>query len=146
MYVMAVAGIAVSYCRQFDDGGHGFGSIGKQFEDFPKGTDFAQTHADLMKGRKSAYAHYSPEQAAELLNDQQAKEDHHRLGIIVDEQEHIFFMPPTVIWRKERLSKIQELCEFQNERVRNEALKLFHHLKGSKVLKPGKYFLGETFP
>jgi hypothetical protein len=55
-------------------------------------------------------------------------------------------MPPTVIWRKERLSKIQELCEFQNERVRNEALKLFHHLKGSKVLKPGKYFLGETFP
>lgn len=146
VYYMAFSGIAVAYCRIFDETNYGLGSIGKKYEKFPDDSEHANTHADLLEGRRTAFAHYSPAQAANLLRNAKDIQDHQKVEMIVNLGGDVGFRAKIILWKTKNLRKIYDLCAFQDERIRSDAKKLVEHLGGDKVYAPGTYTIGESFP
>lgn len=143
-YAPFFAGICVTYMRPFRRA-DGLGLLPPEFSVFPSGSLHAQTHKDLEDGRDGAFAHYAPEQAARLLPDITRQELQNKVRILVRAGE-FRYQTPAVVWAKERLPAIEELAEFQANRVRLAAAKLFTHLANGRTYLDGDYVLDESFP
>jgi hypothetical protein len=143
-YGCVFAGICVAYMRPFMSSA-GLGPLSPKYEDFPADSDHLRTHSDLKKGRNTAYAHYSPGQAATLLTDSKAQAEQLRLRIRIS-GDSVFFSPPEVVWSRERLPAIIGLCKYQEQRTQEEIRGLVRHWRAGKDYPDGEYIVGESFP
>ena len=143
-YIPFFTGVCVSYMRPFKSA-KGFGPLPPEYSKFSLNVTHARTHQDLNLGRNSAYAHYSPKEATELLPSHQQKIEQQRIRFQIRDGTALFF-PPEVTWANSRLPEIISLCRFQNDRLNADIRDQIDRLRGGKTYENGEYIVGETFP
>ena len=144
-YAVISTGIGVTYTRPFMSA-TGLGHLDpKRYGTFPGRPDLQHLHDDLLAGRNSIDAHYSPQEAARLLMDPAQKIEQQRLRMIREDGNwHV--QPPLAVWDIDRLPAIVDLIDFQFYRLLEEGRKLLTALEQGKDWPDGLYHLGETFP
>jgi hypothetical protein len=136
-------GIVVSYCRSFG-GNKGLSGLDEKFSTFPDAGKQA-LHKHLIKVRNILFAHKDSLRETEVL-----APAHHaelpKIRIIVAQDGSTEWEVKRAEPPADLVTKVEQLCEFQIERLNQESSKMLGNCCQGRSYEPGTYVLGEKFP
>ncbi|MDB6094483.1 MAG: hypothetical protein JWM32_2045 [Verrucomicrobia bacterium] len=144
-YLTMLTGICSGYMQPFIHD-EGCGVLSSTYAHFPADTEFAQTHEELKTGWSRSVASQASASAAKSLRDKNAGKDQRPISLRLQNGGWNFKVAP-VSWQSPNLHRIQQLCDYQRIRIRDELNPLLASMvKGKEYLPEATYILGETFP
>jgi hypothetical protein len=136
------AGLIVTYAKPFMEA-NGLGPLPAKYQQFPGEQKLAWTHEDVMRGRNSIYAHFSPGEASQMVP---GSEEVSNPRVTFESGKLIKMEMLVTGWKPENLNNFYDLCFYQCGRLLADSDALVRHLKGADDYPDGVYQLGISFP
>jgi hypothetical protein len=142
-YSSLVTGIIVGYACHFRRSDT-MDRLPKEFEEFREHPILTEYHKQVVMARHWAFAHDSPEQAKDLLEEPPG----YSFGQIVLKNVNggLLWGTDFIHWPSDQITHIEVLATYQKERLGPEICRLVMELNDGKPLSPGNHILGVNFP
>jgi hypothetical protein len=135
-------GIAVLYTSPFTAADE-LGQLEDEYSKFEE-AELKKTHDNLMYVRNKIFAHRDLKNAT--VNFEHGSEKLFQIAIVVDVLGNVRHATPHLVFLAPQLEQAARLASFQEHRLGREIHKLLGKLTDKKIISPGTYVLGKSFP